>query len=815
MLKKQLLFFFIVSFFTLNAQNKNFVSTWNISSGAFELPLKDYANITIDWGDGTSTTHTNAIFPTHTYTSSDTFTITIAVNDLKKDIGSMYMNGNHASRAMIQDVSNWGEGIWNSFFSAFEGAKNLTISATDEPDLSATTSTEKAFRNCYSLLGTTLNDWDVSTITTMEFMFSGNFYSEKFVNELKIITETVNDYMIFNADISGWNTAAVTNMHGMFDQCKDFNVAGTQDLSKWNTAAVKDMRDAFRDAEKFNGDISTWNTTNVTLMDGLFNGARSFNGDISKWNTVNVSNMMFMFTNAVKFNTDISNWNTANVTNMNCMFTNAQAFNQNINTLGDRWNTSAVASMERMFQGALKFNGAISNWNTAKVTNMRGMFTNAQAFNQDINTNGDRWNTKNVTTMAQVFQGALKFNGDISNWNTAKVTNMEGLFENAEKFNGNISNWYTKSVTNMKQMFKGALKFNGAITNWNTANVTDMTSMFAYAQEFNQKISTNGDFWNTSAVTDMQFMFFNASGFNQDITNWDTSSVTNMERMFSRATNFNQNIKTDGDCWNTSTVTNMKAAFEYASAFDGDIANWDTSNVINMYLIFKGADALKNKTTTIFNTWKTENAKKSQKTILNNSFIIKISSFKPFIIKYLNYIILSLIFTILTIFFLFKQKLIFINKKKIVSIFNNFILKNTWSVNPISADLSEVEKKIAKLYSKDKVVEIIHVFEKHIFENSIFKKQGVNIKEFSKLTSVPLRHCFYLFKIHVKHPFTKFKNFSRIETSLQLIENDFLARGTFESLSLEVGFEAYSTFYNSFKEYTTLTPSDYLISIKR
>ena len=809
MFKKYLLIFFILSFFALNAQNKNFVSTWNISSGTFELPLKDYANITIDWGDGTSTTHTNAIFPTHTYTSSDTFTITIAVNDLKKDIGSMYMNGNHASRVMIQDVSNWGEGIWNSFSSAFEGARNLTVSATDEPDLSATTSMKKAFRNCFSLLGATLNDWDVSTITTMEFMFSGNFYSENFVNELKIITETVNDYMIFNADISGWNTAAVTNIHGMFDQCKVFNVAGTQDLSTWNTAAVKDMRDAFRDAEKFNGDISTWNITNVTLMAGLFNGARSFNGDISNWNTANVTNMMFMFTNAVKFNGDISNWDTAKVTNMDRMFTNAQEFNQNINTLGKSWNTSAVASMERMFQGALKFNGAISNWDTAKITNMSGMFTNAQAFNQDINTNGDRWNTKNVTNMAQVFQGALKFNGDISNWNTAKVTTMEGLFENAEKFNGNISNWDTKSVTNMKQMFKGALKFNGAITNWNTANVTDMSSMFAYAQEFNQKISTNGDFWNTSAVTDMQFMFFNASGFNQDITNWDTSSVTNMERMFSRATNFNQNIKTDGDCWNTSTVTNMKAAFEYASAFDGDIATWDTSNVINMYLIFKGADALKNKEATIFNTWKTENAKKSQETALNNSFYALKNDL--FFKKYFIYILGSII---LTLIILSRKRYLSLHKKNKAAISKSFILKNTWSIDPISANVSEVEKKIAKLYPKDKVIDIIHLFEKHIFEDSIFTQKGVNIKEFSKLTGVPLRHCFYIFKMHVKYPFTKFKNYSRIEASLQLIENNFLARGTLESLSSEVGFESYSTFYNSFKEYTSLTPSDYLLSNK-
>ena len=810
MLKKQLLFFFILSFFALNAQNKDFVSTWNISSGAFELPLKDYTNITIDWGDGTSTSHTNGIFPTHTYNSSDTFTITIAVNDVKKDIGSIYMAGNHTSITMIQDVSNWGEGIWNSFSSAFEGARNLTISATDQPDLSATTSMEKAFRNCFSFIGATLNDWDVSTITNMEYMFSGNVYGDKFVKELgSNKSESVNDYMIFNADISGWNTAAVTTIHGIFDQCKAFNVGGTQDLNKWNTAAVKDMRNAFGNAEKFNGDISTWNTANVTIMDGLFNGARSFNGDISTWNIANVTSMIYMFNNAVKFNGDISNWNTAKVTNMYRMFTNAQEFNQNINTHGDRWNTTNVTTMAQMFQGAVKFNGDISNWNTTKVTNMSSMFDNAQEFNQDINTNGDRWNTKNVTTMAQMFQGAVKFNGDISNWNTANVTTMVGLFENAEKFNGNISNWNTTNVTTMAHMFQGAVKFNGTISNWNTAKVIDMSRMFAYAQEFNQNISTRVDLWNTSAVTDMQFMFFNARSFNQDITNWDTSSVTNMEGLFSRAINFNQNIKTNGDCWNTTNVTSMKSTFEYASVFDGDIANWNTSNALNMYTIFNGADALKNKVTTIFNTWEKENAKKSQETALNNSF----SALKKdlFFRKYFIYILGSII---LTLIILFRKRYVSLHKKNKEAISKRFILKNTWSIDQISANLSEVEKKIAKLYPKDKVIEIIHVFEKHIFEDSIFKQPGINIKEFSKLTAVPLRHCFFIFKMHVKYPFTKFRNYSRIEASLQLIENDFLVRGTFESLSLEVGFESYSSFYASFKEYTSVVPSKYMISRK-
>jgi len=52
--------------------SQNFVSTWAIPPDSYssELPLKDYANITIDWGDSEPTSsHTDGAFPIHTYAS--------------------------------------------------------------------------------------------------------------------------------------------------------------------------------------------------------------------------------------------------------------------------------------------------------------------------------------------------------------------------------------------------------------------------------------------------------------------------------------------------------------------------------------------------------------------------------------------------------------------------------------------------------------------------------------------------------------------------------------------------------------------------
>ena len=61
----------------------------------------------------------------------------------------------------------------------------------------------------------------------------------------------------FNQDIGDWNTASVTNMHGMFNDASAFN----QDIGNWNTASVTDMSSMFSDASAFNQDIGRWNTS--------------------------------------------------------------------------------------------------------------------------------------------------------------------------------------------------------------------------------------------------------------------------------------------------------------------------------------------------------------------------------------------------------------------------------------------------------------------------------------------------------------------------------------------------------------------------
>jgi surface protein len=85
--------------------------------------------------------------------------------------------------------------------------------------------------------------------------------------------------MAFNQDISGFNTARVTNMECMFRGASRFN----QPIGTWNTAKVTNMKSMFVQAFNFNQPLSSWDTSAVNLMNGMFDDAFSFCQSIEAW----------------------------------------------------------------------------------------------------------------------------------------------------------------------------------------------------------------------------------------------------------------------------------------------------------------------------------------------------------------------------------------------------------------------------------------------------------------------------------------------------------------------------------------------------
>jgi len=221
--------------------------TWDIeievtsSQMTYGVRIDDANSLTIDWGDGNSDTFTDSgtINPTHTYSSTGTFTVSFS---------------GEASRISLAQ-----------FVGDYTGMVTDILNAPSEGVTGITSAKDMFYGVAFTTTTWNMNNWDTSQVTDMTRMFR--------------------DASSFNQDISSWDTSQVTNMDSMFRDASSFN----QDISSWDTSQVTNMGVMFSGASSFNQDISSWDTSQVTDMGYMFRDASSFNQDISSWDVSSLS----------------------------------------------------------------------------------------------------------------------------------------------------------------------------------------------------------------------------------------------------------------------------------------------------------------------------------------------------------------------------------------------------------------------------------------------------------------------------------------------------------------------------------------------
>jgi len=494
-MKTKITFFTIILVWLIQpVKSQDFITEWVFDEPDTELTINAQANGSVDYTWSTSPSG-NSGSGNFTMTSPDAVTLSnleIETGDVltlemaPQNLQRFYMGFNSDSD-LLSGVTQWGAVAWVSMENTFLGCENMTISASDNPNLANVTNMSGMFKNAFSF-NQDINNWDVSNVTTMEGMFYRAF--------------------AFNGDITSWDVSSVDEMSDVFWKAESFN----RNIGGWNVSNVVDMSSMFEDALAFNQDISAWDVSSVTDMGRLFEGAESFNQDIGSWDVSSVIDMKYVFADAIAFNQDIGGWDVSAVEDMQDMFKDADSFNQDIGG----WDVSNVEDMEDMFGNNDAFNQDIGSWDVSSVLNMKDMFEDSMAFNQYI---GD-WDVSSVTDMEAMFKENLVFNQDIGNWDVSSVVNMEAVFEDAIAFNQDISDWDVSNVEEMWDLFSGAAAFNQNIGNWTLHPDVNLTRALKFSgmdcdnytatlvgweannpNVTNRNLGASGMFYGTSAVT--------------------------------------------------------------------------------------------------------------------------------------------------------------------------------------------------------------------------------------------------------------------------------------------------------------------------
>ena len=559
---------FIFCVFSLNAQNE-FITTWKTNNpgtsnnNQITIPThpNETYNYTVDWGDGNSDAGVTENI-THTYASTDTYTVTITGL-----FPSIYFN-NSGDKDKIITIEQWGNNPWSTMNRAFYGCSilNITNPSIDVPNLSNVLEAYDMFRDATSFTGNYISNWDVSSITNMDYMFSGAFS--------------------FNGNISLWNVSNVTKMFAMFNNAQNFN----QDIGNWDVSNVITMRNMFAHAYLFNQDISGWNVSEVKSMKHMFTWAVNFNQDIGDWNVAKVTEMNAMFYIAVNFDQNLSNWDITKVLDMSDMFISASLSTVNYDATLIGWATDTsgnsadgiddIPSNIIFTGGNSTYCAAVSKKNELETTYNWTISDGDQEANCFITT----WKTNNsgVSSNNQItiptFSGET-YDYDVywgdGNVDTGIMGNITHTFP--------VAGTYTVAITGLFPRIyfhsnNGPTDRNKILTieQWGDNPWTSMVFAFSFCNNLTIT-NPNIDSPNLSNTDNTTGMFNYCFNFNGDTTNWDVSTIKFMQVMFRESRKFNQDI----GAWDVSNVTNMVSMFEGADDFDQNLGNWDISNLNN------------------------------------------------------------------------------------------------------------------------------------------------------------------------------------------------------------------------------------------
>lgn len=153
-------------------------------------------------------------------------------------------SGNNRDDQKLINVAAWGDIPWTSLTEAFYNASNMTMTASDQPDL--------------------------SRVTDLSDMFNGA--------------------SVFNTSINHWSVDKVEIFTGMFKSAALYDQA----MEEWNVGEGVDFEDMFSEAVSFNKPLDSWNVSHGRNFRSMFSGATAFDQNLGYWKLKSAINLKHM-----------------------------------------------------------------------------------------------------------------------------------------------------------------------------------------------------------------------------------------------------------------------------------------------------------------------------------------------------------------------------------------------------------------------------------------------------------------------------------------------------------------------------------------
>jgi hypothetical protein len=233
---------------------------------------------------------------------------------------------NTGDRLKITNVSRWGTLRFSNATVVngwFHGCSNLTITATDSPDLTGSTSATNVFSGCSSLTTIpNIDSWSWGNVTSFLLAFNG--------------CTLLNEPSLSDIDIS-----SATTISNMYLNCSALN----QSFADYDMTNVLNASSAFRNCSSLNQSFTgtfTSTTGSVTTFAQTWEGCTVLNQSFAALSTGSANNFASMYKDCTALDQNFAALNVQNVTSANFMFENVTLSTSNYNATLVGWEAQAV-----------------------------------------------------------------------------------------------------------------------------------------------------------------------------------------------------------------------------------------------------------------------------------------------------------------------------------------------------------------------------------------------------------------------------------------------------------------------------------------